>query len=113
MLFACSRTQNDEDNHDQATSGGTLHRLPKKARAIGGQRIVAAGAVRVNVIEDVARPLVEVTGLWWPRFAKARARRTLRSGRHPWFCRRCMGHRSLPPVSDSLPPCPGADLSHR
>jgi hypothetical protein len=61
----------------------------RRLTEIGGQRIVAADAVRVSVIEDEGRPFVEVTGLWWPWFARARARRAVRSGRRPWLCQRC------------------------
>lgn len=56
---------------------------------IGGQRIVCADAVRVCVNDDGPHPTVEVTGLWLPWFAMARARRIVQSGRHPWLCLRC------------------------
>jgi hypothetical protein len=63
----------------------------RRLSTIGGQRIVAAGAVRVTVIDDDLHPSVEVSGLWWAWFARARARRAVRSGRHPWLCQRCTG----------------------
>jgi hypothetical protein len=59
--------------------------------AVSGQRVVAAGAVRVTVVDDDRHLSVKVTGLWWPWFARARARRIVRSGRSPWLCQRCTG----------------------
>ena len=44
----------------------------RRLSAIGGQRVVAAGAVRVTVIDDGLHPSVEVSGLWWAWFARAR-----------------------------------------
>ena len=82
----------------------------RRLSAVGGQRIVAAGAVRVSVIEDEARPVVGVTGLWWAWFARARARRTLGSGRHPWLCQRCTGTGLCRCCRTPYHLAPGADI---
>src|SRR5205823_646708 len=78
--------------------------------AIGGQRVVAAGAVRVSLIEDETRPVVEVTGLWWPWFARARAKRIVRSGRSPWLCQRCTGVGLCRRCGTPYHLAPGADI---
>ena len=82
----------------------------RRLNEIGGQRIVAAGAVRVTVIGDDLHPSVEVSGLWWAWFVRGRVRRTLRSGRQPWLCQRCTGtglcHRCRTPYHL----VPGADI---
>jgi hypothetical protein len=81
----------------------------RRLSAVGGQRIVAKGAVRVSVNEDEA-PFVEVTGLWWPWLAKARARRIARSGRHPWLCQRCTGTGLCRRCRTPYHLAPGADI---
>jgi hypothetical protein len=77
---------------------------------IGGRRIVAAGAVKIKLIEDEVRPSVEVAGLWWAWFPRARARRTLRSGRHPWLCQRCTGTGLCRRCRTPYHLAPGADV---
>jgi hypothetical protein len=69
--------------------GGRCIGCRRRLTETGGQRIVATGAVRVSVIGDNLHPSVEGSGLWWPWFARARARRAVRSGRRPWLCQRC------------------------
>jgi hypothetical protein len=90
--------------------GGRCIGCRRRLTEIVGQRIVAADAVRVSVIEDEARPSVEVSGLWWAWFAKARARRTVRSGRHPWLCQRCTGTGLCGRCRTPYRLAPGADI---
>lgn len=77
---------------------------------IGGQRIVAAGAVTIKLIEDEVRPSVEVAGLLCPWFARARARRIVRSGRRPWLCQRCTGVGLCRRCRTPYRLAPGADI---
>lgn len=58
---------------------------------VGGQRIVAAIDVSIRIVDEGLEPSVEITGLLCPLFAKARARRIVRSGGYPWVCQRCAG----------------------
>ena len=80
----------------------------RRLSAVGGQRVVAAGAVRVSLIDDDLHPSVEVSGLWWAWFA--RARRTLRSGRYPWLCQRCTGVGLCRRCRTPYHLAPGADI---
>jgi hypothetical protein len=82
----------------------------RRLSAVGGQRIVAAGAVRVALIDDKLHPSVEVSGLWWAWFARARAGRTVRSGRHPWLCQRCTGTGLCRRCRTPYHLAPGADI---
>jgi len=82
----------------------------RKLAEIGGQRIVVAGAVRISVNDDDPHPTAKVTGLWWPWLARARAKRILRSGCHPWLCQRCANAGLCFRCGTPYDRAPGADI---
>ncbi len=76
----------------------------------GGQRIVAAVGASVRIVDEGLEPSVEITGLICPLFAKARARRIVRSGGYPWVCQRLAGVSLCSRCSTPYPIAPGADV---
>lgn len=76
----------------------------------GGQRIVAAVSVSVRIMDEGLEPSVEITGLHCSLFAKARARRIVRSGGYPWVCQRCAGVALCPRCGNPYHIAPGADI---
>lgn len=58
---------------------------------VGGQRIVASDGLISGLSLNIVNEELEVSGLYWPPFARWRARRVVRAGGHPWVCQRCAG----------------------
>jgi len=77
---------------------------------VGGQRIVASVGACVRIVEDGPEPSVEITGCLFPVFAKARARRVVRSGGYPWICQRCAGVALCGSCGNPYHIAPGADI---
>jgi hypothetical protein len=71
---------------------------------------VCAGAVRVSVNDNGPHPTVKVTGLWWPWFARARAKRFVQSDRYPWLCQRCANVGLCFRCGSPYDRAPGADI---
>lgn len=82
----------------------------RRLNEVGGQRIVAGISVSVRIVDEGFEPSVEITGLPCPLFAKARARRIVRSGGYPWICQRCAGVALCPRCGTPYHIAPGADI---
>ena len=85
----------------------------RRLTEIGGQRVVAAGAVRVTVIGDDPPPIGRGFGPLVGLVCEGEGKTSPSFGSPPVALPALHGHRSLSPLSDSLPPCPRSRYSHR